>query len=246
MLNNIIKKYTTPQGLWRCFWVVFSNFMMGVCLSLMVIANMGTDPCSFMNLGVAPKLHLSFGNWQLLMNLIMIIIVIIYRRDMIGLGTLVNMALIGYVVDFFGAFVWPKVPFLNGTLSFGTRLAILIPTLLLFLVVVSIYMVCEMGMSPYDALPWIITEKTKLPFRWVRMGWDLTAVLIGCAVGGHLGILTVLMVISLGPVVAWFEKHVASKMFKSFENAGADLEDNKKSEMPKKNKVVVSGVKGQA
>lgn len=245
MLNNIIKKYTTPQGLWRCFWVVFSNFMMGVCLSLMVIANMGTDPCSFMNMGVAPKLHLSFGNWQLLMNVIMIVFVIIYKRNMIGLGTLVNMSLIGYVVDFFGAHVWTRVPFFNGTLSFGSRFAILIPTLLLFLVVVSIYMVCEMGMSPYDALPWIITEKTKLPFRWVRMGWDLTAVLIGCAVGGHLGILTVLMVISLGPVVAWFEKHVASRMFKEFDTIKERPAESGKSGRAK-NKVVVAEVKTHA
>lgn len=216
MLKKLVVKYTSPQGLWRCFWVVFSNFMMGVSLSLMIIADLGTEPCSFMNLGVAPKLHLSFGTWQFLMNVIMLGIVVIHHREMIGLGSIVNMALIGYVVDFFNAFIWPHVAFLNMELTLIQRFLILIPSLLVFLISVSIYMICEMGMSPYDALPWIITEKTKLPFRWVRMGWDLTAVLIGCAVGRKLGVLTVLMVLLLGPTVSWFEKHVASRMFTDF------------------------------
>ena len=57
-------------------------------------------------------------------------------------------------------------------------------------------------------------QKTKkLSFRWVRMLWDTTAVVIGMLLGMKLGVITVLMVLTLGPVVSWFGDHVAGKLF---------------------------------
>ena len=53
----------------------------------------------------------------------------------------------------------------------------------------------------------------KLSFRWIRMLWDTAATMMGILLGMKLGAITVLMVLTLGPVVSWFGEHVAGKLF---------------------------------
>ena len=82
--------------------------VMGMCVSLLVMCNMGTDPYSAMNYGISHMLGMSFGNYQLLSNLVLLLIVIIFDRKLIGTGTLGNMILVGYAADFF-TWIWKNV-----------------------------------------------------------------------------------------------------------------------------------------
>ena len=85
----------------RIFAVFLAVILMGFCLSFLIRINLGTDPCSAMNLGIANKLGISFGNWQVILNAILFLFVISFDRSQIGWGTLANMILVGYSVDFF-------------------------------------------------------------------------------------------------------------------------------------------------
>ena len=66
-----------------------------MCVSLLVMCDMGTDTCSAMNYGISHKLGMSFGNYQLLL----LIIAIIFEKNLIGTGTFGNMILVGYSAD---------------------------------------------------------------------------------------------------------------------------------------------------
>ena len=61
-----------------------------------------------MNLAISGRLGMSLGNWQALLNCLLFIIVILWGREYIGFGTLANMFLVGYSIDFF-SWVWSKV-----------------------------------------------------------------------------------------------------------------------------------------
>ena len=52
-----------------------------------------------MNYGISHKLGMSFGNYQLLSNIVLLIIVIIFEEKLIGTGTFGNMILVGYSAD---------------------------------------------------------------------------------------------------------------------------------------------------
>lgn len=212
-MNNIMKKYMTRQGMWRMFCMVTAIFMMGFSLSFLILIDLGTDAFSCMNLGFSSALHMSFGTWQLILNLILFVITVIFRRDLIGPGTFVNMILIGYTADFFGG-VWNKMPVFEKPMPITLRFFILIVALAVFVAVAAIYMTAEMGMAPFDAIPFMIAEKTeKISFRWIRMLWDTIAMLLGLILGAKVGVITILMILTLGPVVAWFGDHVAGKLF---------------------------------
>ena len=197
---------------WRkLLLVLFAVILMGFNLSFINRTGWGMDPCSSMNMGIAHTIGWTFGNWQAFFNCILLVIVLVSDRSLFGFGALFNMFLVGYSVDFF---TWaenkllPDVPWE----SIAVKLAVGLPALAFFIISSSIYMTCDMGTAPYDALVFLLHRKlsdngTRKPgFRLVRTLWDFTAVLIGFVLGGKPGIVTVLMALFLGTTIDYTAK----------------------------------------
>lgn len=181
----------------------------GLGLSLLLQIDLGTDPCSCLTLGVIRFLPVSFGTAQLLCHLITFTFVMLFDRSKIGFGTIGNMVFLGYISDFF-TWIWNKV-IPEGFFSQGYRNWIcLLPALLIFVCGAAAYMTADLGMSPYDGLPFIISAHLpKVPFKLVRIIWDSSFMLAGFLLGGAVGIVTILVAFFLGPVIAWFQKKLA-------------------------------------
>ena len=196
---------------WKTFALMnISVIMMGLGVSLLVLTEMGTDPCSAMNYGIARTLGLSFGNYQLLFNTALLILVILLDWRLIGTGTIGNMVVVGYSADFFG-WVWTNVCHVPAHLPLAARIGILVPALLLFVVAAACYMHSGHGMAPYDAVPFAVTEKIRQKngrncFKPVRLSIDLIATILGFLTGGEVGVMTVLMVLLLAPIVEFVGK----------------------------------------
>ena len=210
-----MKKYLTKEMLKRNLVMLFSVCMMGVCVQFLNLTKLGPDPCSALNYGVAAKLHMSFGNYQFLFNVILFLIVVFQDRTLFGTGSLGNMILVGYAADFTG-WVLEQAGLMQRlqNMTPGLAVGIMIPTLLVFLVVAALYMNCGLGTAPYDAVPFLVhrklekaTKKT-IPFRFIRMAFDGIVTLAAFVVGGSIGIVTVLMIFLLGPAVDMVSKLV--------------------------------------
>lgn len=206
---NFKSLYQKENFLKRLILVILAVILMGFCLSFLVLADLGTDPCTLMNLAISKKLGMSLGNWQALFNCFLFIFVILFGVDQIGFGTLANMFLVGYSLDFF-TWLWVKTGI---ALYFDSAMVryITFPFALLFFVfVAAVYMDVELGTSPYDAMPFIISKKlTKIPFRVIRMGYDFLVIFIGWLFGGKVQIATILMALLLGPVISTIGKKLA-------------------------------------
>ena len=180
--------------------------LMGFGVAMFNLLGFGADPCTVMNMGLSRLLGIPFGTLQLLVNCVLILIVIRYDVGRIGLGTLANMVLVGYVAQFCMAVI-DRIPALAG-LTLTARLIIFVPTLLLFLVAASTYMCVDMGVAPYDAIPQIISARMNWPFRLVRMAWDFVMMLGGYLLGSVVGLVTIGITLFLGPLVAWMAGYV--------------------------------------
>ena len=191
----------------QCFLAVLG---MGFFLSFLILCNLGTDPYTFMNLSVADRIGLSFGTWQLIINLVMLAVVIRFKRSLIGFGTIFNMVLVGYYADFFD-WLWGKwIPAKAFTAPVSLWCIFLI-ALLGFILSVAIYINVDMGVSPYDGLPVILTEKItkkfpKVPPMVIRIAWDGAAILVGILAGGIPIIGIILMALFLGPAITLVRK----------------------------------------
>lgn len=201
------KKHFWP----RLFVTVAAVIMMGFCLSWLLLVDMGTDPCTVMNNSIAKTIGWSLGNWQATLNIILLIIVVIFGGRNLGFGTLANMFLVGYSIDFF-SWIWSMVLPAGLFDSMIVRIVVLVPALVVFVFAVAVYVDMNMGTSPYDAMPLIIAKRLpKVPFKVVRIIFDAVVTLIGILFGGMLGIVTVVMVIALGPVIEWVSKLISKK-----------------------------------
>ena len=180
--------------------------LMGFGVAVFDLIGFGTDPCSVMNLGLSDVLGIPFGTLQLTVNLLMILIVIKYDASRIGLGTLANMILVGYVAEFF-MYVIDCIPMLDN-LTMTARLIIFVPTLALFLIAASTYMSVDMGVAPYDAIPQIIAKRMDWSFRLVRTAWDFLMMLGGWLLGATAGPVSIGITLFIGPLVAWMSEYV--------------------------------------
>ena len=203
-----MKKYRTKEMVKRIVLMLVGVFFMGVGVQFLNRTNLGPDPFSAMNYGFAAKAGLSFGTFQLLFNAVLFIIVLLKDWRLFGLGTIGNMVIVGYSADFTGWIV-DKLGFFPEAeaLTVGMKIGIMIPTLVLFLFAAALYMNCGLGTSPYDALPLLLhraVEKAAgktIPYKFVRMLYDGLATVVALLVGGSVGVVTVLMVFTLGPCV---------------------------------------------
>ncbi len=188
------------------FLVLFAVIGMGLSLSFLIRTNLGGDPYTCMNLAISNRIGIAFGHWQALLNVVLLVIVFLCDRSLIGIGTVANMFLVGYCVDFF---TWIEIFFLPEEItSLLARGIIAVPALILFIISAALYMSCELGVAPYDAAAFLlhkgITQKTKLrklPFRAVRIPYDFLACGICLLFGGSIGVVTIFISLFLGPVV---------------------------------------------
>lgn len=187
----------------RLVMVIIGVMLQGFGLSLLIKLNLGTDPCSCLTQGVIKYVPITFGTAQLLCHLVTFLFVIRFDMSLIGFGTIGNMVFLGYIADFWG-WVWDRMAPEGFFQQTEVRYGLLVPVLIVFILGASTYMTAGLGTSPYDGLPFIISNHVKkLSFKAVRMIWDISFMVVGFLLGGDVGIVTVAVAFFLGPVITW-------------------------------------------
>ncbi len=214
-IKTYFKNYISqPNFKERSIIMMIGVFFLGFWLSFLIRCNLGTDPCTFMNLTVSGKLGILFGTWQLILNAVLFILVILFGREHIGLGTIANMVLIGYIADFFG-WLWDRLIPAHYFAQGRSRILIFAVSFLMFVISAALYMNANMGVAPYDAIP-IMAKKfifKHIPFLFVRMCYDFSAILIGVLCGGKPSIGIILMAFFLGPIITIIGRYLNRHVF---------------------------------
>ena len=227
MKSDRFKSLLVPQFGKKFLIMIIGIFLMGFFLSFLVEVDWGTDPYTFQNTVISTRLGWSLGTGQLCLNGVLFVLVIIFNRRLIGLGTLANMVLVGYTVDFF-RWVWRTCFPLLGRICtepefLWAKIVVFVLGILCFVIAASLYMNADLGLSPYDGLAFIISQrlKGKIPVAVSRIAYDLSAVLIGILVslGTGISILTALigsvaMALTLGPAIQIVGKFVNEKLLR--------------------------------
>ncbi len=209
----------------RWSMMLIGNLLIGICVGLYRVSELGVDAFTCMNLGISQFLHMSFGTWQLIMNTVILIVIFFKARHCIGAGTIVNMVGVGYMADFI---YWLAHTVLQLSVTpFLQITAFLLGSLFLGLGV-ALYMTADMGTSPYDSVPIMIQNagSGRMSFRLARMISDITVVIIGvlfCLLAGGnlwtiLGIGTICSALLSGSLIQFFSKHVALPLLDKYKS----------------------------
>lgn len=211
-LETIARTFTRPRMGRRLAVLTVSLLVIGVCVAVFKTAGFGTDPCSTFTLGVSAHTGVSFGTCQLVFNLLMFLPVLRFDLSRIGIGTLANMIGVGYAADFCMWVIGRLTP--PGGLSMEVRILLFAASMAAFLIAAAFYIVVDLGVAPYDAIPQLIAAHTeKLSARSIRMLWDISILSMGFLLGSAVGLTTLLTGFCLGPAISfvsgrvknWFE-----------------------------------------
>lgn len=204
------------------FMMISGNILLGFCVAVLRFINLGTDPFSAMNIGLAQVTNLSYGIAQLLVNLFLFVFQFCLARKTIGWGSLMNLALLAFISDFF-------LMLIEGTELASPTLAVslilLVPCLLLMAFSLSLYISSDLGVAPYDSLAIFLPERIGIPFRLCRIMTDGFCVVVAFFTGSAIGIGTLAIVLLTGPLVQWFNENVSNKIQDKLSPAVAKLED---------------------
>lgn len=202
---------TTPR---RVLAVVLGNVILGIGIAGLKLSLMGNDSYTACMLALSDGLHMGQGNFQLAVNLVLLVIQFLWGCSYIGFGTLINMCLLGYLVQYSAVLMEMTI----GSAAGHGMVYCLVYMLVSFLVVafgLSMYQTADLGVSPYDYLAIGLTDHSKRPYFANRVLCDascvaiiLAAVLTGFIGWGnsHLGIGTVCGAFCLGPFVSLSSK----------------------------------------
>lgn len=178
--------------------------------------NVGLDPFTAINTGISNKLGIGLGVYQLIVNFVIFIFILILDRKKIGIGTILNMVLVGFEIQWFTT-IYHQL--------FGTHTGFLgivgdtLIGLLLFTLGASLYMAPNLGAAPYDAIAPIISDRTHITYRWVRIAQDLVFMIGAWLVGGPVGFATIIVAFFTGPLISWWDTKFSNPIVSAIDEA---------------------------
>ncbi len=167
----------------------------GIALALSVEASLGVNPWTVFHGGLARHTPLTIGTATILTGLVLLLTFPLYREP-IGLGTALNVLVIGTATDITLALV----PDLE---SMPSRVAALAAAPALIGLGSGLYIGAGLGPGPRDGIMTAI-ERRGVPLWLARTVIELTALLVGALLGGDVGFGTVWMAGSVGFFVHLF------------------------------------------
>jgi uncharacterized membrane protein YczE len=165
----------------------------GASMALQIRAGLGLDPWDVFHQGVANRTGLSFGTVVIVTGAV-VLLAWIPLRQRPGFGTVSNVFVIGIAVDATLA----VVPHAG---SAPVAVAMLLAGVGLNGVAGGAYIGAGLGPGPRDGLMTGLVRRTGGSIRVVRTTLEVTVLVAGAALGGTVGIGTVVYALSIGPLV---------------------------------------------
>ena len=196
------------------FFLGMSIIQMGVALFLKT--NIGSDTFTVFTQGLATTLNntglkdnsivniisgnqgVTPGVANMIILVIMTTVILLTERKRINIGTLICVVGVGPIIDL-GVNIISYFP----VDTYNVFVKMLLVAFGCFIIAVgfSILSAANLGVAPNDIVPFIIVDKTKVEYRWVRIAMDAVFLVVGFFLGGKVGIGTVISLFAIGPFI---------------------------------------------
>jgi len=178
-------------------WLVVGLFLFACGIVCFLESRLGLPPWDVLHQGIAKHTPLSFGAANEVVGVIVLGIAWMLGSPP-GIGTVANAVLIG-------AFVVVLQPLhvvhALGDGPLAERIGVLVAGLVFFGVGSALYIGAGVGAGPRDSLMLVGSKRTGLRVGAVRAAIESTVLLVGFALGGKIGVGTVVFALLIGPAV---------------------------------------------
>ncbi|MEU9667993.1 hypothetical protein AB0E25_20815 [Streptomyces bobili] len=168
----------------------------GASSALLVRAGLGLEPWNVLHQGLAELSGLSIGVVSIIVGAAVLLLWIPLRQRP-GLGTVSNVFVVGLAMD--GTLA--LLPEAHGP---AVRVPLLVAGIVLNGAATGLYIAASLGPGPRDGLMTGLHRRTGRSIRLMRTAVEITIVATGFALGGTIGVGTLLYALSIGPLAQLF------------------------------------------
>jgi uncharacterized membrane protein YczE len=169
--------------------------LFGAGIGLMLRSGLGLAPWDVLHQGLALRTGLTVGTWSILVS-VAVLTLWLPLRERFGLGTLLNAAIVGVMIDVTAALV-PEA----GGLAPATGMTV--GGVLLTGIGSGLYIGANLGPGPRDGLMTGITRRGP-SLRITRTVLEASVLSAGWLLGGTVGVGTLAFAVLIGPLVQVF------------------------------------------
>ncbi|WP_258177460.1 membrane protein YczE [Streptomyces solincola] len=173
----------------------------GFSSALLVRSGLGLEPWNVLHQGLAERTGLSMG---LVLTIVGAAVLLLWLplRQRPGLGTVSNVLVIGAAMD---AALW----LLPGVHGLPAQAGWMVAGVVLNGVATGLYIAARFGPGPRDGLMTGLHRRTGRSVRLIRTVIEVSVVATGFALGGSVGVGTLLYALAIGPLVQFFLRFFA-------------------------------------
>jgi uncharacterized membrane protein YczE len=168
----------------------------GTGMSLTIAAHLGLDPWDVLHQGLSKLTGIRFG-WIVILVGAAVLLLWIPLRQRPSVGTISNVVVIGLVVDWVNDIL--PVP-----QNLAVRWAYALGGILAVGVAIGLYIGARLGPGPRDGLMTGFVAKYAgrrfVSIRLIRTAIEVTVLLVGFALGGQVGWITLIFAVTIGPI----------------------------------------------
>ncbi len=179
----------------RFFKLMFGLFLFALGVIECINANIGYAPWDVFHVGLSQTTGLSLGVVSIVTGLF-IIVLVVFLKEILGIGTILNMIFIGVFIDIIN-----YLNFIPVMSNFWYGFILMQIGLLTLSIASYFYISAGFGAGPRDSLMVALARRTPLPIGICRSIVEATAVISGFFLGGYVGIGTVVYVLLVGVYV---------------------------------------------
>ena len=175
----------------RAALLVVGCLILGLGVALLLVADLGSDGFSTLVNGLAIATGLPFFVANTIVSGGFLVLAAL-RRVLPGIGTLVQIVLVGATVSVI-------FEYLGTPSSLAARVGLVLVAMPVLAVGIAMYLGANLGAGPIEAaaLAW----DPPVPFKWSYSAVQLLGAVVGWLLGGTIGLTTVVVIASLGPLV---------------------------------------------
>lgn len=195
-VNGPMRSFLVPAPVGRrSAQLVVGLVLYTLSMALLVHADLGNMPWDVLSQGIARRTGASFGTVTLAIS-VLVLVCWIPLRQRPGVGTVANVLVIGFLVD-------PLLDLLDllPDLPWAARAAMAGLGIVMNAVATGLYVGTLLGPGPRDGLMTGLVRRTGRPVAVVRTAIEVVVVSVGWALGGRLGVATVVYAVAVGPLV---------------------------------------------
>ncbi|MDA8526116.1 hypothetical protein N9K90_00020 [Gammaproteobacteria bacterium] len=168
--------------------------LFGLGESLIITASAGMSPWTVLAEGLSMTTGLSIGALTFIISLGVLLLWVPLKQQA-GVGTILNVIIIAAVIE------W-SLPYLPHPETYAIQIIQAIIGTLVVGIASGIYLIANLGPGPRDGLMTGFQKITNLPIAWVRVLLEIIVISMGYALGGTIGLATIIFAFGIGPAVS--------------------------------------------